>query len=345
MGLALHDRAPTVSVVGHDRPDVLERAAAREAIDAKAADPQTAVAAADLVVLATPPAVTLRLLDTIADALPPDAVVTDVASIKEPVMDQARDVLPAGVSFVGGHPMAGAEHAGIDHADALLFENATYVLCPAATASEAALDTVRWLTETVGARPLRMEAARHDRIAAAVSHLPQLLAVALTNTAAAHDDGAMHLAAGGFRDMTRIAASPFELWRDILVGNQGYVLDALSRFSNQLQRLRSRLAADLMDDIEAAFGQARAARASIPEGMKGFLTPQHDLYVQAPDTPGTLHRLTGALSSADLNIKDIELLKVREGAAGTFRLGFASAADAQAARTVLEDAGFSARRP
>lgn len=352
LGLAVHQRQPECTIVGHDEPEVLETAERRGAIDAKAADPITAIRNADLVILATPLSATLRLMEQIAPHLDPDTMLTDVASVKGPVIDQAQDVLPETVRFVGGHPMAGSEEQGIAHASPLLFENAAYVLAPL-PGTEA--DTLRRqyaelidLIQAIGARPLVLDAYRHDRIAATVSHVPQLVAVSLVNTLRKRDETdetALRLAAGGFRDMTRIASSPFDMWRDILIGNQGAILDALSHFLRTFQTVRNRLADEDLEALDAAFQQARDIRTSIPRDTKGFLHPLADLYVEAQDEPGVLHHMTGVLTRADLNIKDIELLKFREGTGGTFRLSFANDADAVAAVEALNDAGYNAHRP
>lgn len=352
LGLAWKRRRPDLTIVGHDGPEVLERAEERGAIDEKAADSLTAVTEADLVVLATPVASVLRLMDTIADDLPEGCFVTDVASVKQPVLEQAQEVLPDHVDFLGGHPMAGAEHSGIDHADPLLFENAVYTLCLPSEMDEAALEgplsPVVDLVEATGARPLVLDAERHDPLVAAVSHVPQLLAVALVNLVADTEDEqdlALQLAGGGFRDMTRIADSPFEMWRDVLVGNEGAIHDALSRFRRHLREMRNRLIEEDLDALEALFEEARSARASIPADSKGFLHPLADVYVRAPDRPGVLHDITGHLLEADLNVKDIELQTVREGTGGTFRLAFEEDQAAEAAVSVLSDAGYEARRP
>ena len=352
LGLAWKQRRADCTIVGHDRPDVLDEAASRGAIDAKAADPVTAVENADLVVLATPLSATLRLLDQIADHLKTGTLVTDVASVKAPVLKQARDVLSPETPFIGGHPMAGSEEQGIAHASPILFENAAYVLCPPDEADTSQLaeqhpDFLDLITAT-GARPMLLDADRHDRIAGAVSHLPQLLAVALVNTVSdggERDEQALQLAAGGFRDMTRIASSPFSMWRDILIGNQGPVLDMLGHFARRLQTLRNRLIEEDLDAIEDAFESAHATRRAIPTDSKGFLHPLADVYVAANDRPGVLADMTTALTEAGLNIKDIELLKFREGTGGTFRLGFEQDADATAAVDVLGEAGFRAHRP
>lgn len=354
LGLVWAQRRPELTIVGHDQPEVLERAEERGAIDEKAADPVSAVTEADLVVLATPLATTLRLLDSIAEHLPEGSLVTDVASVKQPVLEQAQDVLPNHVHFLGGHPMAGAEHSGIDHADPLLFENAVYSLCLPDGTDEAALEgplaPIVDLVETSGGRPLVLDAERHDQLVAAVSHVPQLLAVSLVNLVASTEDNddsdlALQLAGGGFRDMTRIAASPFGMWRDVLVGNEGAIHDALSRFRRHLREMRNRLIEEDLDALEALFNDARTAREDIPRDSKGFLHPLSDVHVRASDQPGVIHDMTGHLLEAELNIKDIELQTIREGTGGTFRLAFEEAAEAEEAVAVLSDAGYDARRP
>lgn len=354
LGLIWQERRPDLTIVGHDRPQVLERAAERGALDEKAADPITAVSGADLVVLATPLASILGLMETIADDLSDGCLVTDVGSVKQPVLEQAQDVLPDHVGFLGGHPMAGAEHSGIDHADSLLFENAVYGLCPPADADEDALEErlapIVDLVEATGARPLILDAARHDRLVAAVSHVPQLLAVALVNLVATTEDEegeelALQLAGGGFRDMTRIASSPFDMWRDVLVGNEGAIHDALSRLRRHLRAMRNRLIEEDLDALEELFDDARAARESIPQDSKGFLRPLADIYVRAPDRPGVIHDISGHLLEAELNIKDMELQTIREGTGGTFRLAFEDGATAEEAVAILSDADYEAWRP
>ena len=354
LGLAWKERRPDCTIRGHDQPEILDVAEERGAIDEKAADPVTAVENADLVVLATPLASILKLLDTIADHVPEGAFVTDVGSVKQPVLEQAQDVLPDHVHFLGGHPMAGAEQGGIEHADPLLFENAVYALCPPNPDHEKALNDfgpIVDLVEATGARPLPLSPERHDRLVAAVSHLPQLLAVALVNTVAESDDATtianlpLELAGGGFRDMTRIASSPFKMWRDVLVGNEGAIHDALSQFRRTLRGLRNRLIEGDLDGLKAAFNDAQQARETIPGDAKGFLNPLAEVYVRASDEPGVIHNLTGHLVDADLNVKDIELQTVREGTGGTFRLAFANGTDADTAVDVLTDADYDAWRP
>ena len=351
LGLAWKKHRADLTLIGYDLPEVLDVALQRGLIDERTATPEAAVRDADVVVLAVPLAPMMRLLETIAPHLAPGTVVTDVGSVKTPVMEQAQRVLPEANPFIGGHPMAGSEKSGPVHADAFLFENATYVLCPPAGLADADFlneyQAFIDLVEGTGARLLVLDARRHDRIAAAVSHLPQLISIALMNHAAdlnAEDDAFLRLAAGGFRDITRIASSPFEMWRHILVANEGPILDALGGFAATLQRLRNRIIEEDMDALADRFAEARRVRDTIPRDSKGFLHPLADVYVYAEDRPGVLAHITGTLFEAEINIKDIELLKIREGTGGAFRLSFVDEATAEAAIAVLEKAGCQAHR-
>lgn len=349
LGLVWKKRMEHLRITGFDSPGVLQAAVRRGAIDEQAATLESAVNDADLVVLSSPLRIIVSSLEEIAPHLKAGAVVTDVGSVKCPVRDQAAAALPEHVTFIGGHPMAGSERNGIEHADEFLFENATYVLCPppeTATFTEQHPHFIELLQAT-GARLLVLDAERHDAIAATISHLPQLLAVTLMNYAAgrnSEDDAFLKLAAGGFRDMTRIASSPFSVWRDILVANNGPILDVLAGFASELQRLRNRIGAEELDEIGAAFHQALSSRETIPRNTKGFLHPLADVYVYAEDRPGELLTITRILHEAALNIKDIELLKIREGTGGAFRIGFGEPDSADDAVSKLSEAGFTAYR-
>ncbi len=345
LGLALRRLSPEVRIAGYDasaehREQAHRLGAVTEAHETVA----EAVHGADLVVLAVPLDRLPSLLARLVGHLAPGALVTDVGSVKGPVMD-AASALPASVRFVGGHPMAGAATAGPGGADALLFENAVYVLTPPAGVSDFAsyAPEALWLVEAVGARAVVMEAERHDRVAAAVSHLPQLLAVALVEAAADAGDDALGLAAGGFRDMTRIAGSPFSMWGPILRDNRSAVLEVLADFEARLATIRQRVEHD-PGTLAASFERAGRTRAALPSSSKGFLAPLADVVVWADDRPGFLHALTGVLAGAGLNVKDAELLRVRVGEIGTFRFGFETAADADRAVAALAEAGYRATR-
>ncbi len=350
-GLALRRASPGLHVTGYDRANVLKTAEARGAINDCAATLHDAVKGSDVVLIATPINIAESLLAEMAPFLKPGAIVTDVCSVKRPMHEMAGRTLPETVRFIGGHPMTGSENAGPEHADELLFENATYVLCPDFEEIPDHFETefadFLSLIRLTGARIMLLSAESHDRIAAAISHLPQLLAVGLVHysaQASATDPQLLQLAAGGFRDMTRIASSPFAMWKQILASNTDEVLAALDGYISILEDMRACLADSDESGIESFFRSSEATRSSVPQQHKGFLRPLADVFVFINDEPGAIHKLTGILSGADINIKDIELLKIREGTGGTFRIGVDSNSDVNNALDILARNGFRAHR-
>ena len=170
-----------------------------------------------------------------------------------------------------------------------------------------------------------------------------ILAVALVNSLdelAANRDHAVHLAAGGFRDMTRIASSPFDVWQDILATNAQEVRAALERFTRALEKTAARVSAG---ELRLDFERAAATRAAIPRDSKGFIHPLSEVLVVVEDRPGVIAAIAGALARRGINIKDIEVLKVREDEGGTLRLAFSSEAVAREAIKTLAAEGFSVR--
>lgn len=337
LALALRSRGEFPHVVGHDRPDALRQAVERGALTGTTSSLEEAVSGADVVILATPVKTCIELVERLSPLLSPGTTLMDVASVKKPIMDAARQLLPVGVHFVGSHPMAGSEHTGARYADALLFENATWVVTPMEGAiTEARYDHARSIVEATGARILELGAEEHDAIAAHVSHLPQLVAVALVHTVALlgrEQDTALDLAAGGFRDMTRIASSHFAIWKDILELNAPKAQTALQTLQGVLAQMTAFLDAHQSQQIEHFFESAHETRARIPQSRKGFLAPLSDVFVSVDDRPGALVTVTGTLYESEINIKDLELLRIREGTGGTFRLGLESEDDA--ARAVI----------
>jgi prephenate dehydrogenase len=223
-------------VIGHDRPRVLRQAVAARAIAAAARSVPLAVADADLVVLAASPRTNRRLLGQVARAARAGATVTDVGSVKRGICADARR---RGLrSFVGGHPMAGREASGFAASTPDLFQGRRWILTPEAHTAPASLRAVRALVRAVGARPVVMTPAEHDRTVAFLSHVPQVVAWALFGAARKDRVARAHLEVAGpaFRDMTRLWRSPKPLWREILFENRGEVDAALRALVAQLRR-------------------------------------------------------------------------------------------------------------
>jgi prephenate dehydrogenase len=233
-----------LEVVGSD--SFLDHARAAEragAIDRSEPNPRRAVEGAGLVVLATPILAMRDLLEEIAPALAEGAIVTDVGSTKAEVLRWAQQLLPPTVSFVGGHPMAGKTQSGPAAADPALFEGARWVVVPTRTAAGDAVDVVRGLALTAGARPLFMDAAEHDAYVAAISHLPQLAATALfrlTRDSQAWPELSV-LAASGFRDTTRLAGTDATMAHDIAITNRAQIAHWLGRYREQLRLIQEQL--------------------------------------------------------------------------------------------------------
>ncbi len=341
LGLAIRKRFPSVHIVGVDKRDVLKKALKRGAIDEAATDLRRALSAADLVFLATPVSVIQNDLPKVAAFTSRRTLVTDVGSVKRSIMRSASKLFPHG-NFVGGHPMAGVELSGIDAAHPLLFENAVYVLSPMKSNPAPVTRQLADFLKELGARVVLLDPKTHDEVASAVSHLPQLTAVALTNVAGREHRSArrhLRLAAGGFRDLTRIASSRPEIWKDILEFNRDEIDKSLVLLIRELERYRKYLRRR-SKDLTGRFRLARRIRDGIPRSMKGFLHPLAELYVFVQDKPGMMATMTSVLGKADINIKDIELVKVREGRGGTFRLAFESKEISSRAVVILKRAGF-----
>jgi len=243
--------------VGWDKPEVLARAAALGVVDEGHAVLSDAVAGADLIYVALPVGLTIERMPEIARHAAPGALVSDAASTKRAVCAAAQTCFAPlgdkGARFLGGHPMAGNEGSGLEAADAALFCGAQYALIgmpcaptpsEAPSASDARIQKFVQLLEGIGARPIWMDAATHDRAAAVVSHLPQLLAVALAGVAREATDQTgmpLTLAGRGLRDALRLAGSPYALWRDIVLTNTDNLEASLDRLAQAVEHLRTNL--------------------------------------------------------------------------------------------------------
>lgn len=266
--LALAARAAGLvgEVVGLGRgAENLRTAVARGIIDRYSHDPAEAARDADLLVLAVPVRACAAVAAACAPALRPGAVVTDVASVKAPVVAAVEAVLPAGLAFVGAHPIAGTEAAGAAAAFAGVFRGRRCVLTPSARSTPAAVAAVRALWEAAGMRVEEMPAARHDAIVAWTSHLPHALAFSLVGALLDADPGLARWAGPSLLDGTRVAASGPAMWTDIFLVNAAAVEAALAGFTRALGELRAAIAAQDEARLAALLARAQAARRAWPQ--------------------------------------------------------------------------------
>lgn len=333
------------TLIGLDSNTVLKIAEERKLIDESFSKDQLqqAVESADLIFLCTPILEILNLLQTTGKWIKPNTLVTDVGSTKRKIVETANIHLPAHCDFIGGHPMAGSEGRGIEAADPFLFENTTYVLTPTRNVHVSVRTAFGELLELIGAKVLLLLPKLHDEIAAAVSHLPQMAAVALMNLVAGKQTESPHflkMAAGGFRDMTRIASSPYGIWENILQTNTDMITHFIDLYIDELKHVRDALAGH---DLSIYFDRAARNRLSIPKDTKGFLRPQFDISVAVEDKPGMIAQIATVCANHNINIKDIEVLKIRENEGGTMRLSFSSEQDRTMAISLLKNEGLECR--
>lgn len=308
IGLALRDQGWTVT--GRDRdPERADLALQTGALDAVGADPD-----AEITFVATPVS---AIAAEATKAVSVGGIVTDVGSVKAPIVgavDHPR--------FVGGHPMAGSEQEGVAGADASLFEGATWVLTPTDSTDPAAYARLRQVVSRLGADVIAVPPDRHDALVAVVSHVPHLTAASLMRLAADRAEEhstLLRLAAGGFRDMTRIAAGHPGIWPDICTENREAIVTALDKLVDSLTEMRDIVGsgdrAQLLDRLQ----EARAARTSLPT-RAARAEDLVEMRIPVPDRPGVLAEVTTLAGELNVNIEDLEIAHSAEGDRGVLVL-------------------------
>ncbi|MEI6634570.1 MAG: prephenate dehydrogenase [Chlamydiota bacterium] len=270
IGLAARERRLARVVCGLvRRPESLREAKKRGVVDFATMDPAEALAGADMVVIAATLGAAEQIARQIKPRLPEDCVVTDVGSCKQRVIERARKALGRGVRFVGVHPIAGSEQSGMSFAYAGLFEKAPCIVTPVRGTDSAAVKKVSGFWKALGSRVSVMSPEKHDRVVAAISHLPHFLAASLVNASVAtlgREKTVLDYAGSGFRDTTRVAASGAEMWEDIAMDNAGEILRAVAALEKQLAVLKKALRRGDRESIRAILTRAAALRRKLNAG-------------------------------------------------------------------------------
>src|SRR3954471_10669898 len=327
LGMALRKQGWHVTGRDHDE------ARAQRALELGALDEVGHDVGAEITFVATPVG---AVIDEARAALAHGGLVTDVGSVKGPIVAELDDP-----RFVGGHPMAGSEQEGVEGSDPALFEGATWVLTPTATTDPAAYARIQSAVSSLGADVVAVDPVHHDQLVALVSHVPHLTAATLMGLAAdvsAEHATLLRLAAGGFRDMTRIAAGHPGIWPDICVDNRDAIVATLDSLLASLAQMRQTVAAGDRRALAAALERARSARVSLPSRAP---RPQDvvEVRVPVPDRAGVLAEVTTLLGELDVNIWDLEIAHSAEGDRGVLLLVIDSRA-ADLARGALLARGF-----
>ena len=341
VALAARERL-SASVAGYDAcAGALARALERGALDDASDSVAEAVAGSEVVFVAVPVGGLSQLVGEALASASGDCVVTDVGSTKRAVVAAHDDP-----RFVGGHPLAGAENAGIEHARVDLFDAATWYLTPTPDTSGVLYERLHRLLHALGARPTAIDAQTHDRILAAVSHLPHVLANVLVAQAAATlaDRDARLLATGpSFRDATRVAGAPSAVWTDIYLSNR----DALTaEIDGAIQRLQGARAAITEGDRDAITAWNEAAAGDRRQLLESQLAggELHELRASVPNRPGVVAQIALELGRAGVNIADMALYPASDMTKGVVALWIAGSDAADRAQGLVADLGFPVAR-
>ena len=267
LALALRAKGAVGEVVGVGRGEAnLRRGVELGVIDRYSLDPRVGVEGADMVFLATPVCAITGMVGGIAPFLSTGAIVTDGGSVKEEIVAACEPLMRPETFFVGGHPIAGTEHSGVEAAFATLYENRRCILTPTDRTDPSALSDVARMWATAGSEVVLMDVHKHDRVLAAISHLPHMVAYSLVNAVGGYDrfdENILRYSAGGFRDFTRIASSDPVMWRDIALMNREAILEMMDFFAGSLSDLRRLVNERDSNGLERFFANSKELRDGI----------------------------------------------------------------------------------
>jgi len=296
----------------------------------------------DIIFICTPVKRTMEYISTLACKVKPHCIVTDVGSTKAEIVNFVNELQHSFI-FIGGHPMAGTEKTGYSSSYSHLFENAYYILSPCKSSSDEALNTMINIIKGIGGLPVVIDADEHDRITAGISHVPHIIASTLVNMVMRSDspDGKMQmLAAGGFRDITRIASSSPEMWENIVISNKHQIKRILDTYVELINKFSDRITAEDSGWIFKAFESAKIFRDSLSIYKKGPISLTHEIAVDVIDKPGIIGKIATLLGENGINIKNINVSNSREFEQGCLRITLPDSESVDAAFELLTAGGY-----
>ena len=325
-------RNKDVSIIGYDADDhTLQTAKRISVIDEMVMNIVDGTEIADVIIFATPVSVTIRLMNELPKwRLKEQVIITDTGSTKKEIMKAAVSLKEQGITFIGGHPMAGSHKSGVEAARPILFENAYYLLTPFADESNERIQVLINLLQITKAKLVQVDAEEHDHMTAVVSHFPHLVAASLVHQLSLENEQypfTKQLAAGGFRDLTRIASANPIVWRDITLQNRKELRDQLLIWTNEMTKLQDLLSYADSSDIEDYFTTAKRVRDELPINAQGAMFSVFDLYVDVPDYPGVISEITGYLAKDSISITNLRIVETREDVFGILVISFQSMGD------------------
>jgi prephenate dehydrogenase len=333
---------PKIELLGFDVDKTALDLALKDGTLTKTVSSIESMANCDYIFLCAPVHYNIGYLPILKDTMKDSCILTDVGSVKSDIYDAIHEN-DLDRYFIGGHPMVGSERSGYEAANELLIENAYYFITPSSTVSQDKIANYRNFLEALGALPIVYSPERHDEITAYISHIPHVIASALVNLVAANEDeqGMLkRLAAGGFKDITRIASSSPVVWEHILLSNPDNMVTGLHAFIKELE--------DMVNYIETkdsqhiySFDNARKYRNSVPERTIGIIRPNHEVYVDIPDEPGALAAVINNISNKGINLRNVGITHNREDTEGVLKICFYNNEDAVAAADILRSLQYN----
>lgn len=340
---AIKNALPDCKLVAYDiNTASLELALSEGIVDVAAPGIDQTFSACDYLFLCAPVSHNAENLQTVKNILSPTCILTDAGSVKSDIHEH---IAAAGLNsqFIGGHPMAGSERTGYVNSKALLLENAYYILTPTEEVSADKVAAYQNLVKKMGAIPITLTCFQHDYATAAVSHLPHIIAASLVNLVRDSDspDGLMKMiAAGGFKDITRIASSSPEMWQQICLTNRDNILALLNDYIDSLENIREDLITQSSPKLYDLFADARTYRDSFINAPSGPIKRVYALHVDIADEPGALASIATMLALHSISIQNIGITHNREGQDGVLRIEFYEEGAVEQAGQLLASKGY-----
>jgi prephenate dehydrogenase len=334
---------PSYNIIGYDTDEAaLSKAVADGTLTRSTKSITDDIASCDYIFLCAPVHYNIEYLQQLKPYIGENIILSDVGSVKSDIYEAVK-ALGLGKYFVGGHPMVGSERSGYDAATDRLIENAYYFITPGDEAPNEKAEEFMTFISDLGAIPIRYTPYEHDKITSYISHVPHVIAAALVNLVQGADtpDGILKsLAAGGFKDITRIASSNPVIWEHILLSNPDNVVSGLQEYVELIQKMIYDIRTGNSEGINAFFAASRSYRDSIPNNTSGVIRMTHELFVDIPDEPGALARVTTLLANGAINLKNFGVSHNREDEEGVLRLSFYEDSALKKAQDILSASGY-----
>ena len=334
-------------IVAYDIDELsLEKALKEGVIDVAAPKVGSDFSDCDLVFLCCPVKVNVHMANALTPYLKAHCILTDIGSTKQDIHHAMATYAPK-QPFIGGHPMTGSEKIGYSAADPMLFENIYYVLTPSAMTYEDDLEKMIDFVKAIDSLPIQMNPEQHDQATAAISHVPQIIASSLVNAVKDMDknNGYMHtLAAGGFRDLTRIASGSPEMWEAICLANKEPILQALDTTLSAINRFYYAMQISDGDELIALLSNSKDYRDSFNYDDPGMLPKTYSITVDVDDVPGIIAQVSTTLYEAGINIKNVGIVNRRESSNGVMKIQLENQDQMDRSVQVLSDMGYTIYR-